>query len=193
MIFRNHLKHLKRNCFSVLRQKQSCWHGVKSSCMNLQLFSFKPLKLFCLSYEQRLNIRKCFLIKTLLVKHVIRCAISYHLYNLNNMKNTHAGVLLLVKYYSSMNVFTFFELYKWYQIVECISLYKITDTAWKSTLSWRRFLSYRTQTFDLHIISMDWFLFELRVNVYTNKVVVHANHPHFKIWKTVTLKSTPLE
>ena len=28
---------------------------------------------------------------------VIRCAIWYHLYNLKNVKNTHGGVLLLVK------------------------------------------------------------------------------------------------
>ena len=28
---------------------------------------------------------------------VVRCAIWYHLYNLKNMKNTHGGVLILVK------------------------------------------------------------------------------------------------
>ena len=28
---------------------------------------------------------------------VVRCAILYHLYNLKNVKNTHGGVLLLVK------------------------------------------------------------------------------------------------
>ena len=27
----------------------------------------------------------------------MRCAIWYHLYNLKNMKNTHGGVLILVK------------------------------------------------------------------------------------------------
>ena len=27
----------------------------------------------------------------------MRCAICYHLYNLKNVKNTHGGVLLLVK------------------------------------------------------------------------------------------------
>ena len=31
------------------------------------------------------------------LKIVMRCAIWYHLYNLRNMKNTHEGVLLLVK------------------------------------------------------------------------------------------------
>ena len=30
-------------------------------------------------------------------KNVMRCAIWYHLYNLKNVKNTHGGVLLLVK------------------------------------------------------------------------------------------------
>ena len=29
--------------------------------------------------------------------NVMRCAIWYHLYNLKNLKNTHEGVLLLVK------------------------------------------------------------------------------------------------
>ena len=52
MIFKNCLKHLKRSCFSVLRQKQSCSHGVKNGCNNLQRFNFKPLKPFCLSFEQ---------------------------------------------------------------------------------------------------------------------------------------------
>ena len=28
---------------------------------------------------------------------VVRCAIWYHLYNLKNVKNTHGGVLILVK------------------------------------------------------------------------------------------------
>ena len=54
LIFKNRLKHLKRKCFRVLRQKQSCSHGVKNGCKNLQCFSFKPLKPFCLSSEQGL-------------------------------------------------------------------------------------------------------------------------------------------
>ena len=55
LIFKNRLKHLKRKCFSVLRQKQSCSHGVKNGCKNLKRFSFKPLKPFCLSSEQGLK------------------------------------------------------------------------------------------------------------------------------------------
>ena len=52
LIFKNRPKHLKRKCFSVSRQKQSCSHGIKDGCKNLQLFSFKLLKPFCLSSEQ---------------------------------------------------------------------------------------------------------------------------------------------
>ena len=55
MIFKNRLKHLKRKRFSLLRQKQSCSHGVKDGCKNLQRFSFKLLKPFCLSSEQDFN------------------------------------------------------------------------------------------------------------------------------------------
>ena len=40
LIFKNCLKHLKRKCFSILRQKQSCSHQVKNGCENLQRFSF---------------------------------------------------------------------------------------------------------------------------------------------------------
>ena len=48
LIFKSRLKYLKRKCFSVLRQKQSCSHGVKNNCKDLQRFSFISLKLFCL-------------------------------------------------------------------------------------------------------------------------------------------------
>ena len=57
------------------------------------------------------------------------CTIWCHLYNLKNVKNTHEGVLILVKLRaeacnftkinsSSWVFFTFFELYKWYQIAQ---------------------------------------------------------------------------
>ena len=54
--------------------------------------------------------------------YVERCAIWYHLYNLNNVKNTHGGVLILVKL-TKINTspwvfFTFFKLYKCYQIAQ---------------------------------------------------------------------------
>ena len=60
MIFKNRLKHVKQKCFSVLRQKQLCSHGIKDGCKNLQRFSsFKLLKPFCLFSEPGFtNIRK---------------------------------------------------------------------------------------------------------------------------------------
>ena len=42
-------------------------------------------------------------------KYVMRCAICYHLYSLKNMKNTHKGVLILVKLQAkAMGVFHVF-------------------------------------------------------------------------------------
>ena len=63
---------------------------------------------------------------------VMRCAIWYHLYNLKNVKNTHGGVLLLVKSQAKACNFnksntppwlfdTIFKLYKQYQIVQRIT------------------------------------------------------------------------
>ena len=59
-------------------------------------------------------------------------AIWYHLYSLKNVENNHGGVILLVKlqvwacsftkYHSSMVVFTYFELHKWYQIAQASHL-----------------------------------------------------------------------
>ena len=59
----------------------------------------------------------------------MRCAIWYHLYNLKNVKNTHGGVLILVKLQAQAcnftkiitlpwMSFTFFKLYKWKQIAQ---------------------------------------------------------------------------
>ena len=44
------------------------------------------------------------------------CAIWYHLYNLKNFKNTHGGVLILVKVVFFQGVFQVFKLYKWYEV-----------------------------------------------------------------------------
>ena len=60
------------------------------------------------------------------------CSIWYHLYNLKDMKNTHGGVLLLIKMqalacnFTKSNTppwmfFAFFKLYSWYEIVESIT------------------------------------------------------------------------
>ena len=59
----------------------------------------------------------------------VRCAIWYHSYNLKNVKNTHGGVLTLVKLqvkaynFTKINTppcvfFTLLKLYKWYQIAQ---------------------------------------------------------------------------
>ena len=64
--------------------------------------------------------------------NVVRWAIWYHLYNLKNVKNIHGRELLLVlllleKVLLSTKInthpwslFTFFKLYKWYQIAQSI-------------------------------------------------------------------------
>ena len=63
---------------------------------------------------------------------VMLYAIWYHLYNLKNVKNTHGGVLLLVKLQAKARnftksstplwvFFTFFKLCKWYQIGQSIT------------------------------------------------------------------------
>ena len=62
----------------------------------------------------------------------ILSAIMYHLYNFKNVKNTHGGVLLLIKFqalackFTKSNTprwvfFTFFKLYEWYQIPQRIT------------------------------------------------------------------------
>ena len=41
-----------------------------------------------------------------LFEYVMHCAIRYHLYNFKNIKNTHGGVLLLVKLQAKVSNFT---------------------------------------------------------------------------------------
>ena len=49
----------------------------------------------------------------------MRWAILYHFYNLKSVKKNHGGVLLFTKNNTSPWVFfTFFKLYKWYQIAQ---------------------------------------------------------------------------
>ena len=64
---------------------------------------------------------------------MMRCAIWYYLYNLENVKNTHGEVLNLVKFQGEACnfttksntlpwvLFTFFKLYKWHQIAQRIT------------------------------------------------------------------------
>ena len=67
------------------------------------------------------------------------CAISYRLYNLKDVKNTHGRVLLLVKLLLAFTkndtppwvFFTFLKLYKRYQIAQNITY--ATRKTWKST------------------------------------------------------------
>ena len=71
----------------------------------------------------------------LAVNHfVVRCAISYHVDNLENVKNTHEGVLLLVKLHAeacnftksnspSWVFFTFFKLYESCKIAQSTTFF----------------------------------------------------------------------
>ena len=98
------------------------------------------------------------------IEYVVRCAISYHLYNLKNVKNTHGGVLILVNLqaeaynFTKINTpswlfFTFFKLYKWHQIAQCITygqtwktcpfpLSSMCSKIHKTDINWRRFVVY---------------------------------------------------
>ena len=49
------------------------------------------------------------------------CAIWNHLHYSKNLRNTHGGVLLLVKLHKSNTPPSFFILYKWYQIAQSVS------------------------------------------------------------------------
>ena len=71
----------------------------------------------------------------------MRCAIWYHLCNIKNVKNTNGGVLILVTLqvkacnFTKIDTpprvfFTFFKLYKWYQIAQ-----RITYLKWHVTSS----------------------------------------------------------
>ena len=52
----------------------------------------------------------------------MRCAIWYHLYNLKNVKNTHGGVLILVKLQAeaTCNNFIFFQQTLWSENLEIV-------------------------------------------------------------------------
>ena len=65
--------------------------------------------------------------------YVVRCTIWYHLYNFKNVKNTHGGVLILVKLQTEAFpwvFFTFFKLYKWYQIAQRITYSCVLTRKW---------------------------------------------------------------
>ena len=83
--------------------------------------------------DVRVRLWEC-LVKWVLSRYVVCCTIWYQFYKLKNVKNTHGGVLLLVKLQASVCNFsksntppwvflTFLKLYKWYQIVQRITYF----------------------------------------------------------------------
>ena len=84
------------------------------------------------------------------------CAIWYQLYNLKTVKNTHGGVLLLLKLQAEATTsntvpwvfLTFLKLCKWYQIAPSIlpNLFKINTGG--RPFSWRCKFSYRKSNSD---------------------------------------------
>ena len=52
---------------------------------------------------------------------VTHCTIWYHLYNFKNVKNTHGGVLLLVRNTPPSVIFKFLKFHKWYQMAQNIT------------------------------------------------------------------------
>ena len=108
-------------------------------------------------------------------QNLMRCAISYHLYNLKNVKNTHGGVFLLVKAcnFTKSSIppwvfFTLFKLYKWYQIAQNIT-YGISDSAFLSAY--------------MHRISRHSIIYANLVNIYIQYVLNSSKYnqklPHF--------------
>ena len=103
---------------------------------NNENISFLPILLGkCIISEW--NILFC--IAKVIFSNETLCAIWYHLYELKNGKNTHGGVLLLVKLqvepsnFTKSNIsprmfFTFFKFCKWYQIVKSVT----NMSAWTS-------------------------------------------------------------
>ena len=96
------------------------------------------------------------------IRYMMLCTICYHLHNFKNVRNTHRGVLLLVKLQASAT----FKLYKLYQIIAQNVIYpsfKLFPLEPRLALSWRRSLSYRIQTIDFQNKSMDWFLYFMKL------------------------------
>ena len=63
-------------------------------------------------------------------------AILYHLHNLKNVKNTHRGTCNFTKSSTPpWMFFTFFKLYKWYKIAQCIPINTLAGGS-KTNLPW---------------------------------------------------------
>ena len=101
-------------------------------CICFNIFVTKWESLFTICHQNIQNFYKHVEIRVnsfFNEQHVMRCAIWYLLYNSKNVKNTHGGVLILVKLqvsacnFTKINTppwvfFAFFKLYKWYQIAQ---------------------------------------------------------------------------
>ena len=111
----------------------------------------------------------------------MRFAIWHHLYNLKNVKNTHGGVLLLVKLQAESStppwVFsTFFKLCIWYQIVQRIKFdfFHWFDFFLCSDLRFRFWITYR-------------FLYAMRHNDANNRTHTPYYMRHCQIFDKVRL------
>ena len=76
--------------------------------MQFEYFIFLQRKICRKKVETLLTILASFL-ENLLKLYIMLCIIRYHLYNLKNVKNTHGGVLLLVRFQASASASKFFK------------------------------------------------------------------------------------
>ena len=85
--------------------------------------------IFYTGIQRKVHSRLAEFCRVLSNTYVMLCAIRYHLHHFKNLKNTHGGVLLLVNLQAkaSMSFFTFFRLYKWYQIAQSVSYLEQND------------------------------------------------------------------
>ena len=112
---------------------------------------------------------------TISFRTVMPCTIWQHLYNFKKVKNTHGGVLLLVKLlaevcnFTKSNtptwvIFTFFKLHKGYQIVQSITYPEKSSKS--DRLFWERKINYTVKTPDQHTMNISRILI-IRINPLT--------------------------
>ena len=92
----------------------------------------------------------------------MRCAIWHHPYNLKSMKNTHGGVLILVRLqakackawnFAKINAtpwvfFTFLKFYRWYQIVQRITF--VPSISYERYLQTQSYMDNMTKIVNIH-------------------------------------------
>ena len=107
------------------------------------------------------------------------CAIWYHLYNSKNVKNTHGGVLKAYNFTRSSTspwmFFTFFKLYKWFQIAQHITF--------DSSSFWPIDTSFKCSQFSI-LLSFSLLLWTVFFQLYDDLV--------FKICCNASVFSLPL-